>query len=270
MALSSSTSTRPHGATSVEQLTSLWTALDRYAQTFHEGRTPGGPLWHPLAARKYVDPQTDELVVVSDNTGDRRGPCGPARDLAVLSVDFLSPMVCAAKVQLFTDAPPRRVTALLSLLRACDEGSQPSSWTIVQEVSTTDDLSSSSPPGCLIPPAALAADRASGRDDALGEIRRAAQTYLDANHLSDAALMRTCMDPSTVLFSVDPAGKAQGRYVSDCGCRSGTHVLKCRPTPSLPGQDGRRVLRAHGDARRGHGAGGAAVRRAAAGGRTRP
>ena len=223
MSLKAAVSSRPHGTPSADHFKTLFTALEHYAQTFHEDCTIS-TLWHPRAARKYVDTQSEELVVVAP--GLDHG-LGPARDLAVLSVDFLSPSVCAAKVQLFTDSPlPRRITVLLSLLR--EEGT----WIIVQEVSTADDVETmlSSPPGCLIQPAALAADRSSGRDDALGDIRRAAQTYLDANHLSDTALMRTCMDPSTVLFSVDAtSGKVQARTADEYFALMSTRAAATEP-----------------------------------------
>jgi Putative lumazine-binding len=108
----------------------------------------------------------------------------------VLSVDYISASVCAAKVRF--QIGPCRYTSLLSILKSAEDG-----WKIVSDVTVRMDMSRT-PPGALFTP---------GRQDEedLRAIVQAAQDYIDGNHGSDVELMRKCMHPSTHLFSVDQA-----------------------------------------------------------------
>jgi Putative lumazine-binding len=126
----------------------------------------------------------------------------------ILSVDFISDVVCAAKVRY--QIGQIRCTSLLSILKS---NSDNEGWRIVSDVMVRADISNM-PRGALFTPGGSVALTGTGRldEEDLSGIIRAAQSYIDGNHGSDVALMKSCMHPSTHLFSVDPTtGKISSR-----------------------------------------------------------
>ena len=215
-------------------LNSLHTTLDTYASNCHSnqgGSDDFASLWHPLSMRRYVDHAgtLKNIQFGKSPAGDDTHFSGAATvsssDFSLLSLDFMSPVVCAVKVQVSVGS--MRYTNVLSLLRG------PSTWQIVQELSSTMDLATV-PSGCMLTPILVPVPVSSdfeglSDEEAIQGIRNAAQTYLIANHVSDVALMKTCMDPSTVLFNVDAAtsqitGRTAAEYFALMETRAGCTI----------------------------------------------
>jgi hypothetical protein len=173
-----------------------------------------------MHSRRYVDRsgalKSIQFGTTSLSDGDHHFFSSTANvqttDFNILSLDFMSPVVCAVKVH--ASVGNIRYTYILSMLRGS------SKWQIVQELSSTMDITTV-PSGCLLTPILVPVPvpidyEGLNDEEAITAIRNTAQTYLTANHVSDVTMMKTCMHPSTVLFSVDAAtGQVMGRTATE-------------------------------------------------------
>ena len=156
---------RPHGIRSLSDYSCLFTALDHYGQSCQRNECcheEFEKLWHPLSMRKFVNKRTGSLTALRYGEHDESqhySSNDENTDFTILSLDFISPVVCAVKVQV--SVGETRYTNVISLLKTATSTTttadqtpqeQPSSvWKIVQELSSSMDMSNV-PSGCLLPP----------------------------------------------------------------------------------------------------------------------
>ena len=160
---------RPHGIRSLSDSTSLFQAIDLYGlscQRNEGGNEEFATLWHPLSMRKFINQHTGTLTALKYGEHDESQHYtsnDENTDFTRLSLDFISPAVCAVKCQISVGTI--RYTNMISLLKtASDQPSeeQSSAWKIVQELSSSMVLSDT-PSGCLLPPLSNPGDVNSNR-----------------------------------------------------------------------------------------------------------
>ena len=155
---------RPHGIQSLSDYSCLFTALDHYGQSCQRN---GGchedfeTLWHQLSKRTFVNQRTGTLTALRYGEHDESmlfSSNDENMDFTILSLDFISPAVCAAKVQVSVGMT--RYTNMIGLLKTATTTAssdqlppqeQSYAWKIVHELSSSMDMTNI-PSGCLLPP----------------------------------------------------------------------------------------------------------------------